>query len=462
MNSLLERLYVRSPAYVQDLIVSAYGCILHRQRYGGNFQRHLTEVQETQWWSAERLEALQNARLTALIHHAYANTRYYRRLFDRLGLMPEDIACKDDLRKLPVLTKDDLREHFHDIVASNIPRRRIFVDHTSGTTGTPRMLYIDLNCLQYNYALLAREREWAGLPHNARRASLHGRVIVPANQQSPPFWRYNWAENQLLLSSYHLSANNIPAYVEQLLRFKPELIAGYPSSIYALAREMKEQGLAGVHPKAVLTSAETLLSYQRECIKEQFTCRVLDCYGSSELAFWVGQCSEGSYHVCPEFGIVEILRNREPVGYGEVGHIVCTGLLNYAMPLIRYEVGDIAVFSSRRCTCGRESSLLESIEGRIEDVVITPDGRKVGRLDSVFKNVTNVVEAQIVQEDEAHLIVNVVRSAGYTGRDSQAIRSALQERLGSKMDFRLDFVPSIPRTKAGKFRFVISHLEEHS
>lgn len=459
MNVSLERLYNSSPIWIQNLMTTVYGYNLHRQRYSDNFQRHLAEVRETQWWPAERLEALQNERLAALVRHAYAYTRYYRQLFDRLGLKPKDITCKDDLCKMPILSKDDLREHFDDIVARNIPRRRIFVDHTSGTTGTPRTLHIDLNCLQYNFALLARAREWAGVDCLPRRASLRGRLIVPNEQEEPPFWRYNRIEDQLLLSSYHISAETILVYAERLRHFKPQLLDGYPSAVYTLARLMQLQGLDNFHPQAVMTDSETLLAYQRQCIEQQFGCKVYDWYGTAELAFSAGQCEQGNYHLNAEFGIVESVQNGERVGQGEIGHVVCTGLLNYAMPLIRYDVGDTAIFSDEKCPCGRDLQVMNSVEGRVEDIIVTPEGRMVGRLDPVFKEVQNVLEAQILQDSLDTVRVKVVCAEGYNEVDSLNLKDALRKRLGYQMQIELEFVNLIPRTEAGKFRFVISNVE---
>ena len=455
----MEKLYASSPIFVQNWMTTLYGYILHRQRYGGNFWRHLAEVRETQWWSAERLQQLQNGRLTSLVRHAYANSRYYHRLFNRLGLTPEDITCRDNLQKLPILSKAELRHHFNDIVASNIPHRRIFVDHTGGTTGTPLTLYIDLDCLQYNFALMARAREWAGMNYLPRRASLRGRLIVPVDQDRPPFWRYNRMEDQLMLSSYHLSAENISAYAERLVLFKPRLVDGYPSAIYTLAQLMQLQGLDAFHPQAVMTDSETLLAYQRERIEKHFACRVYDWYGSAELAFSAGQCEQGNIHLNTEFGIVEIIQDGQRASPGEVGHVVCTGLKNYAMPLIRYDVGDTATLSEGECPCGRSLPLIGSIEGRVEDIIVTPEGRMVGRLDPVFKEVHNVLEAQIVQESLDTVTVNVVRAESYTDRDSSDLQKALHERLGSRMKVRLVFVDQIPRTRAGKFRFAVSKVK---
>lgn len=440
-------------------MTAAYGYILHRQRYGGNFQRHLAEVREIQYWPAEQLEKLQNERLAALVRHAYNNTRYYRQLFHHLGLMPDNITCKQDLSKLPIMTRDDLRRHFDDIVVRNIPRWRIFVDHTSGTTGTPRTVHIDLNCLQYNFALLARAREWAGVGYIPRRASLRGRLIVPVAQDRPPFWRYNRVEDQLLLSSYHLSAKHVSAYAEQLARFRPQLIDGYPSAIYTLAQLKRMQGLDDFRPRAVMTDSETLLAYQKQFIEEYFGCQVYDWYGSAELAFSAGQCEQGNYHLNSEFGIVEIVRDGERVGQGEIGHVVCTGLLNYAMPLIRYDVGDTAALSDKKCSCGRDLQLIDSIEGRVEDIIRTPEGRMVGRLDPVFKEVHNVLEAQIVQETMDTITVNLVPAEGYTESDSRNLEIALRKRIGHQVKIRVMFVDQIPRTRVGKFKFVMSRVE---
>lgn len=456
MNKTLNSVYNKSPVWFQNIMVNTYGYMLKRQRYGGKYEQYLNEVNKTQWWPEDALRELQNRRLQALVKHSCENTKYYRNLFNKLGLKPEDFCSKEDLKKLPILTRDNLRANFKDIIDGNYIQKGAVVDYTSGTTGTPRKIYINYDCLQYSYALYSRAMEWFGLGHNPRKACLGGRLIVPVRQTKPPFWRFNMCDNQLLLSAYHITEQNTKHYVKRLMDFVPEIIDGYPSNLYTLARFMKRLNFRGVYPKVIFSNSEMLLDSQRKCIEEQFRCAVYDWYGNSESACVVIQCPDGGYHISDEFCIIEIINDAGAADTDTIGKVVCTGLFNYAMPLIRYEVGDLAALSNDKCSCGRSLSLLKCIEGRIEDSIVTADGRVL--VIPIFKEINNVAESQIIQESQNRLKVRVVKERGYSDKDSRKIIDFLADRVGRNMKIEIEFTESIERTKSGKFRFIVSRL----
>jgi phenylacetate-CoA ligase len=192
-------------------------------------------------------------------------------------------------------------------------------------------------------------------------------------------------------------------------------------------------------------------------IEQAFGCHVFDWYGNVELVANIVQCEAGNYHIKPEYGVVEILNpDGSPSQPGQVGELVCTGLNNPAMPFVRYRVGDTAVRKEGPCPCGRGGRLVERITGRTEDVIVTPDGRYLSRLDFVFKGLLNVEEAQMIQETADHLRVRIVKRPGYTQQDTGRILANLRERMGTGINVDLEFVERIPRTASGKFRYVIS------
>jgi phenylacetate-CoA ligase len=187
-----------------------------------------------------------------------------------------------------------------------------------------------------------------------------------------------------------------------------------------------------------------------------FGCPVFDHYGAAEMAAFISQCEVGSYHPNPEFGIVEVLLGERAAGPGETGEIVATGFVNPTMPLIRYATGDVATMGEGPCRCGRAFPVIRSIEGRRDDVLSTPDGRWIGRLDPIFKSVGSIYETRIVQDALDHVRVEVVPLPGFGSGDEQALLHQLQERLGSTMRIELIQVASIPRTSRGKFRAVVN------
>ena len=282
--------------------------------------------------------------------------------------------------------------------------------------------------------------------------------MVPPGQLGPPFWRTDVVGRNVLFSSYHLSSKNARDYVEQLRAMCPAEIIGYPSSLASLAQFMLDQDLPPVRPRCVFTTAETLLSHQRRQIEQAFGTTVTDQYGCTEMSMFVAQCAVGQYHVHPEHGMLEVLdEHGAPAKPGEVGEVVCTGFVNYAMPLLRYRVGDLAAMSPGACSCGLPFPVLAQIVGRADDVIRTADGRLVGRLDPVFKGLSGIRESRIVQHTLQRIDVHLVVDGGFGPPEESALRSALAERLGA-VHLQFHYETSLARDASGKFRAVVSHV----
>ncbi|HEV2734316.1 MAG TPA: hypothetical protein VGV85_05725 [Longimicrobiaceae bacterium] len=450
MSSTVTRLYFGSPVWVQNAVVSAYGLRLRFLRYGRGQRRLLGELLESQWLPAERLRALQLERLNQVVDHARRTVPLYR---DRLPESP--VGSLDELPELPLVHKADLRAPRDTVVSSRYADARLDEIHTGGTTGSPLTVYCDRATLQRNYAFFGRLRAWAGVREGGRTATFAGRPVVPPAQKEPPFWRMNVAGNAMLFSSYHIGPATVRHYVDRLVSFRPELIDSYPSSIEPLARYVLEKGITSIRPRAVITSSETLEPGVRRLVMEAFGCPVLDHYGAAEMAALVTQCAGGSYHVNPEFGIVELVRDGRPAGPGEAGEIVATGFINPVMPLIRYATGDMAAWREGECACGRAFPMLAGVEGRRDDVIVTPEGRRIGRLDPIFKAVSSIYEAQIVQDAPDHVRVNVV-GGEMTPEDEASLLHELRVRVGPSMRLDIARVDSIARTSRGKFRAVVN------
>ncbi len=377
------QVYASLPTPLQHLATAAYGLRLRRLRYGGVYQTARAELAASERWGADRIAELQDRRLRETVQHAFRTTRFWPELGRNLGVDPSGIRGVGDLRRLPLLEKATLAERSDDLRAAGVPRTETY--YTSGTTGTALAVPIDAASRQRNYAFFARALAWAGVEH-ARSATFAGRPIVASTTAQPGcVWRWNPALRNRLFSSYHISAANAPAYARALVAFAPDFIDSYPSAISMLAALLRELGLPAPRPRAVITSSETLLDEQRALVSEVFGARCFDQYGCTEQAVYVTQCESGAYHVHPEYGIVEILdANGRPAPPGALGEIVCTSFTNAAFPLLRYRIGDVAAFGGESCGCGRAFPVIEQLGGRLDDLILTPDGRRVGRLDPVF------------------------------------------------------------------------------
>jgi phenylacetate-CoA ligase len=338
----------------------------------------------------------------------------------------------------------------------------MFYEHTSGTTGKPLHVWLSRETVRAWFALFeARARRWYGVDRDDRWAILGGQLVAPVERDRPPYWVWNRAMNQLYLSAYHLAPANIAAYLEAMRRHEVRYLLGYPSGLYRLAVESLELGLEPPRLAVTIGNAEPLLEHQREAIAAAFRCPVRETYGMAEIAAAASECEQGRMHLWPEAGRVEILADEsdELLPAGAAGRLIATGLLNADMPLIRYDIGDRASLDDGICACGRTLPLLRGIEGRVDDVVITRDGRHIGRLDPVFKADLPIREAQIIQEDWDVLRVLYVPTAAYSPADGDMLIRRIHDRTGG-MTVILEPVAAIPRAANGKFRAVVSRVAE--
>ncbi|MBL7085894.1 MAG: phenylacetate--CoA ligase family protein [Candidatus Cloacimonetes bacterium] len=454
-------LYHRLPSFMKDLIASGYGFLQKRRRYGGKFQEYVQQLEESQWYSLEQQKEYQERKLKSILVHAGENVPYYRILFKDLGIDPINEEPFSVLSKLPLLDKQSVRENTEHFVAENIQKKTMLIEHTSGSTGTPLKVYQTNESQQYNYALgEARSFGWAGVKHTDRKVIFGGRLIIPISKKYPPYWVTNYSEKQLYCSSYHISISTLPDYHKKIKEFKPDYITGYTSAIYLYGRYLIDNGkkLEGI--KAIISSSETLSNKQRNIIEKAFNCKVYDGYSLTEYVNYISECEHNTLHISPEAGVVEIVNdNYQEVENGIEGEIVSTTLFNYSMPLIRYKTGDLTIKSDKRCACGRKLPVVEKIAGRSDDYIITPEGKKVGRLDPVFKEIDNIVEAQIIQEDINNVCVKIVSASNFSKKDAEAIVNNLQLRIGQKINVSLHKVKNIKRSTNGKFKSVICKIE---
>jgi phenylacetate-CoA ligase len=460
-GKIQKLVYNHLPWHLRNLAATYYAMKTYRTKFGPYFEGYFARLKENERLSDQDLKEIQFAKLKTLLSQAYDKVPYYRNLFRERSIDPDAMTCLEDLKEIPLLNKELVRKHQNDLVSEGRDRSKMVHVHTSGTTGKPLDLYQTAELFQKEYAFWWFHRTWAGVDLGDRTATLAGHPVAPAEQKKPPFWIRNYRENQMLFSSYHLSEENMKHYCRTLERFQPEFIHGYPSSIYLVALHMNDNRIETVRPKAVFTSSETIFDYQRREIERAFACKVFCYYGNVERAGYIGECEEGNLHALAEHSIVEFLGDdNQPVGPGEQGRLVCTNIDNLGMPLIRYVTGDVAIPLSEdeKCPCGRGGRLVRSVTGRVEDYVVTPEGKYVGRMDHIFKGVKNVKEAQIVQPSREKIIVRVVKDPAYGSEDEEALLRNSRERLGNKIEIDFDYVDRIERTKTGKFRFIVSEI----
>ncbi len=461
MSSLLQKLYWIAPYPVKNWMASANARKLDRQRYGPEFEQIIDKIAEHDKWSTERLLEYQCQQLRSLIRHAVTKVPYYRRLFTERGIEPDSIAEPEDLQRLPILEKETVRTDSKSLLDETLEPKKLLCGHTSGTTGTPIEFYRDtwLNSAAFAYAD-KRCREVAGLARRKNRSvSIGVYLVTDLSRTKPPFWVYNRRWDQLYMSCYHLAPKYLDAYVQKIRRFKADYIEGYPSSVYAIAKHIVDNELEPVPFKACFTTAETLFDYHREAIQQAFGCRTYNQYGSGEGVVFAAECEQGSLHLSPEFGIVEIVDDNDKLlPAGRTGQLICTGLINRTQPFIRYRIGDLGALKDGKCVCGSNLPMLSHIEGRIDHVLLTRDGKQVGRLDPVFKDTPGIAAAQIVQDDWGKFRIRIIPGRNYTDEDGEKAKMNLARRLGEG-EIKIEIVEEIERTASGKFCALVCNLD---
>jgi phenylacetate-CoA ligase len=452
------RLYHAAPSPLRHAAASMRGLYLKRWRYGPETDRLAEEARERESWSKERWDRWQEERLARLLHRAATRVPYYRELWSARRRAGET-APVEVLSSWPVLKKSAVRANPRAFLADDRHPRDMFQESTSGTTGSPLTLWWSRETVRNWYALFeARVRGWNGVSRQDRWAMLGGQLVTPVSRRRPPFWVENHPLSQLYLSSYHLAPANGAAYAAALRRFRPEYLFGYASSLHALAEMIRHSQSTPPSVRVAISNAEPLWPHQRAAIGEVFGCPVRDTYGMAEIVLAGSECGEERMHAWPEVGILEVLSDGQdaPISGDAAGRFVATGLLNADMPLIRYDTGDRGrPLSADPCACGRGLSSYGEIEGRSDDVLVTPDGRRVGRLDPVFKEASAIREAQIVQESPGRVRVRVVPAEGFGAASASRITRALQDRLGAEVEVIVETVDAISRGSAGKFRAVV-------
>lgn len=452
----LQDLYQRAPVPVQNVFATGYGLRELPRRHAGRFRRDVADLEARQWWSAEQLAADQSSRLRSMVTWCAARVPHYRDMFSDLGIDPREIATPADLAALPLLDKEVVRAD-PDRFLPDEPRPRLVAQTTGGTTGTPVRYWATLDAVRANYATYeARCRTWAGVRFGQRMASFHGQPIIPSTQQGGPYWRRNLAFNQVYFSVYHLNADTVSAYLGELARFDPQVVAGYTSAVHRVALGLLDSGQVGrVRPSAVLVSSETLTPAVRADIESAFGCRVTNAYSLGELVAFVSECDHGELHVSTEYGVVELLD-------GAAGtEIVATGLINRGMPLLRYRTGDLAVAGGGGPSrCGRGLPVMADIVGRVDDVVRTPEGVTVGPapMSLAFQRVPNLRRTQVRQERVEELTVLVEVDPDFGDQDEAFMIAELRRRLGPTIELVVERVDALPRTAGGKERLVVSSL----
>lgn len=430
------------------------------RRYMGPFWHRRHWLKKTQWLSKDELLDIQLNLLKRIVRYAERYVPYYQKLMKEKRFTSDDIRSLEDIKLFPILSKQDVLEAGDAILSSIKPKCLLREAHTGGTTGVPLSVYRSLFSIGNEHAFARRQWDWAGIGFADRCGYFRGSIIGNSDSGKEALYRYDPIMKELHMSSYHLSPEQVMTYLEAIKKYRVSALAGYPSAMVFLARTCIARNKT-LPLKAVFTSSEALTATMRKEIYKAFGCPVYDYYGSAERVCYIFTCEHGSYHIQPEYGYTELLPLDD--SNSEYSKIVSTGFWTTAMPLIRYDTGDLVIASSGSCKCGREFDVVESIVGREGDVIISPSGEKFGvtimiHLLYVVCGASNVLETQFIQDAPGHITVEYVPEEKFSDEDFSRAQKQFIEKMPKT--FKIDFkrVKAVERTLSGKVRPVVCKL----
>jgi phenylacetate-CoA ligase len=424
----------------------------------------------------EQLRKIQNERLQALMQHCYAKVPYYTKLFDSLGLKPEDICCREDLQKLPILTKQMVREHYDELVSRDAAKRHYQKGSTGGSTGTPLKFMKDTPTWNMAWASSFRAWEWYGFHVGEKMMTLGGNSLVTKKKRLTPKDIFDlYIMRNMKRSSAEVDDAAMQAHYEAYMKYKPKAMRGYASSLVILARYIKKMGLPVVPMTCVLTTGEILMPEYRKTLQEVFGCPVYDEYGAGDGGVDAHECLlQDGLHISEERCVIEITdKEGHVLPDGEIGYVTTTDLGNYVFPFLRYQVGDMAYIKPEKCACGRASRVIGQVIGRagkllynIQGVPISPTMLPIMLYrDNDYHNEANCViynkidQFQIRQDKNGDIRILLKLKEPNESHEQFAycVENFEKHFVGSKVS--LEFVDAIPPMPSGKEDYCVSEYE---
>jgi len=464
ISAVLKKIYERSPGGIKRFSGYLLKSIPPRILYGRAFRVWSAFLEKSQWWSKEEIEEYQIRQLCSIVEYAYNNVPYYKRVFDERGIVPSDIQSFDDLKRLPLLTKEIIRDNFDNLLSRSYPRYKMITCNTGGTSGK-RLFFLE----PAESPLI----EWAFITTLWKRVGFRPSDIritigdVPISQKAGrKYWEFDPLRREWKFSPFHLSNENLPEYLEKFKEINCRYIHGFVSSLTVIAMFILDNNITDL-PKvdAVLASSEPMYDWQQDLLARAFQTRIFRWYGQNEKVILAGECEKNrTYHIFPEYGYAEVVHpDGTPVAAeNEVGELVGTGFYNRAMPLIRYRLDDWGQIQKGDCSCGRNHRFLKNLEAkRVVNMIVSKRGHFISTTAVYIRGgiLDNVERFQFYQEKKGELILKIVKGKNYKHQDTQNIMAELNSQIGDSVDIRIVFVEEIPLTEGGKQKILEQKLD---
>lgn len=431
---------------------------LHEKIKGHDSVSIRKAMENSQWWSRERITEFQVDRLRLLLSKAYQTVPYYQHLMDAHRIKPEEVTGLQDLQRIPFLTKQLIKENTTALKANTAPPLQRF--NTGGSTGEPLIFYIGKERVSHDVAAKWRATRWWDVDIGDREIVVWGSPVELGAQDRVRELRDKLLRTELI-PAFEMSDTNLDRFVSKIRNVRPRMLFGYPSSLSLIARHAKKQDIAmdNLGIRVAFVTSERLYDEQKKDIESIFGCPTANGYGGRDAGFIAHQCPAGSMHITAEDIIVEIIDSDGHVlPPGEAGEVVVTHLATSEFPFIRYRTGDVAALDTATCECGRGLPVLKEIQGRTTDFIIAKNGTVMHGLALIYilRDIPSIREFQIVQQSLDAILVKLVVLDGFDDSHRSLIVNGFKQRLGSEVDVKLELADKIPAEKSGKHRYVKS------
>ena len=417
-------------------------------------------LEESQWWSPERLQKLQTDRLRELLRHAGAQVPYYRDLFAKERFDPASVTSVADVARIPLLSKALIRAKCKALFSDEA--KGLVRMNTGGSSGEPLIFYVGRDRVSHDVAAKWRATRWWGVDIGDRETVVWGSPLELNAQDRVRALRDRLLRTQLL-PAFRMSAKELDVFIARIRRMRPRMLFGYPSALALIARHAAErrQRMDDLGIQVAFVTAERLYDDQRTEIARIFGCRVANGYGGRDAGFIAHECPAGRMHVTAEDLVVEIVdADGRPLPAGDSGEIVVTHLASKDFPFIRYRTGDVGVLDSAACECGRGLPVLGEVQGRSTDFIVGADGTVMHGLALIYvmRDLPGIKSFKIIQESVQRTRVQIVPETGFSSGIAARIVSGFRARIGESVDVSIEQMDDIPPERSGKRRYVVSQV----
>lgn len=455
----VENIYKRLPNFLQNFTVYLYNKKNYKQRHGGNYQKYVDLYNSNRNLSLLELKNVQNERFLAFLNHTLSHSEFYKTLYKGIEL-PNSVS---EISKLPIVDKEMLRENVENVYT--VDSNKAVQIKTGGTTGKSLEVFYTLENRQERVAMLDEFRGQHGYTLGKKTAWFSGKnLLTQRDIRKKRFWKTDWFHKVRYYSTFHINHNYLEFYLSDILKYKPEYLVGFPSSILEIAKFGNREGVKfpkGVI-KAIFPTSETITSEMRSIIESFFHTKMYNQYASAEGSPFIFECKEGNMHLELQSGVFEVLDENNLST--KSGKLVVTSFTTYGTPLIRYNIGDSITLddSFHMCKCGNNNPLVKEILGRIDDYIYSPENGKInlGNVSNTLKDTKGIIRFQAIQ-NELNLIELYVEidKTSYNDKVERKFLQNWRDRIGFKMGINIKYVDNIPVEKSGKYRIVKNNIK---